>query len=186
MHTTTRLLAFAVLAVVALSGCSATGDDAAADAAPGSAPPATALDECEQAADALPAARSSTRLTYWSDDNSLRGSLDRVLGRLNTATGLGLSVAPEGVLVEFVVDMPPELAGFSSDHIEISLDVWLQLDEALLHEVGHQLGARHLGPREGVMSRCLVSGSALLTDADLAQICAASPCTTFQAEVELQ
>jgi hypothetical protein len=145
--------------------------------------------DCEQAEDPLPAAREHTPLTYWADDAGLQASLERVLGRLNTATGLGLVVALGGVPVEFA-DLSSRSIGRSSvEGIQIASDertgLWSVVDRVLLHEVGHQLGARHLGPGEGVLSRCLGASSRTLTALDLEQICTAASCATFQPESEL-
>lgn len=159
-----------------LAGCAGGSVEGEADGAPLLWASVGPMD-CNEAADAVPEVRASRPVTYWADDAGLRAALVRVLARLNAATGLGLSVARGGVEV-FYSDLPPEASGFASDHIEIDVAV-SSLDTVLLHEVGHILGARHLGPREGVMSRCVGVQHALLTEADLVQICAAAPCTTF-------
>lgn len=139
--------------------------------------------DCSQADDDLPSARMERRTSFWAEDPVLQDALGRVLGRLNTATGLGLSVAPGGVSV-VLTDLPPEYGGLASDHIDIDVDITgLLVDQTLIHEVGHMLGARHLGPWEGVMSRCLGAASVLLTDSDLEQICSGALCTRFQPEI---
>lgn len=167
---------------VALAGCSAGGSvEGEADGAPLLWASVGPMD-CSEAADAVPEVRASRPVTYWADDAGLRAALVRVLTRLNAATGLGLSLARGGVEVSYS-DLPPDTSGFALGDIEIDVAVAAEsLDGVLLHELGHILGARHLGPLEGVMSRCVGVQTQRLTEADLVLICAAAPCAAFQPE----
>jgi hypothetical protein len=176
----------ALLALVA--GCAS--EEATADAAPDwSAPVASSamtepVDCSDTTDDHLPEARVSRPHQYWAEDAELRAALGRVLARVNAATGLGLELedAPGAVQV-FSTDLPEDVVGYASSHIEIDVSLrGLEVDSTLLHEVGHTQGAEHLGAGEGVMSRCVDGTFALLTDADLIQICSGAPCTTFVPE----
>lgn len=173
--------------LVAAAGCSAAPD--AADGTPmwtvaapiiHSAPEAV---DCGKADDDLPSARMDRPTKFWAEDALLQETLGRVLARLNAATGLGLSVELGGIDV-VLTDLPPEYSGYASDHIDVDVEVTGPLvDLVLIHEVGHMLGAGHLGPFEGVMSRCTGADSEWLTDPDLMQICSGAPCTTFRPEI---
>lgn len=177
-----RLILLALFAV----GCANQADVGGAPVWPDPVPviPAFASNpvDCNQVADDMPEGRVARPQAFWADDPGLRETLTRVVNRLNTATALDLSVAVGGVEA-IIVDLPPESAGVASDHIDIDVDQTGQAQETvLLHEVGHMLGAKHLGPWQGVMSRCTGNQSWLLTNADLEEICSGAPCATFQPE----
>jgi len=150
-------------------------------------PESVATDEptdCADAADDMSGDRLSRPEAFWAEDEQVRGALSRVLERMSDATGLPLGMARGGVEA-IVLDLPPGYLGFArGDHIEIDADVAEDtLDLVMLHELGHMLGAGHLGPSEGVMSRCGKGARSRLTSADLMQICSAAPCARFQPEV---
>jgi len=191
--------------MVLASGCAAAGsgreghvipfvDDAAASTplsdAPEAEPAAAPLPpyanitiDCGSPDDDLPAARGEVPQTFWSDEPELRDMLGKALPRWSRATGLPLSVAPDGIMVVYT-DLPTGMGGFASDHIDVDPTEFEPqwFETMLIHEVGHMLGSRHLGPYEGVMSRCLGMGETAITEADLDQVCAAAPCTTFVPE----
>jgi hypothetical protein len=136
---------------------------------------------CGDSSDDMPSARQGRPETFWAEDPVLRAALVKVLARVTKATGLSLSVAPGGVEVVFT-DLPTGYAGLATDHIDVDVAVDLIGTSLLMHEVLHMLGAKHLGPWEGVMSRCIGNQSMLLTTADVEQVCSAAPCTTFLPE----
>lgn len=138
---------------------------------------------CDRTDDPMQDARISRPSTFWSANPELRATLVTVLARWSKATGLDLSVAGGGIEV-VRVDLPADFGGFAFGHIQIDSSLTgPAIELTLLHEVGHLLGAGHLGPWEGVMSRCQSASSSLLTEADLMQVCSAAPCTTFQQEL---
>jgi hypothetical protein len=147
-------------------------------------PPIDCNAPADMPADHMPEDRIARPETFWAEDIELRAVLASAIDRLRAATGLELSVARGGVEA-MVVDLPEGVGGNVSDHIAIDVDVvGPDVLTVMLHELGHVLGAMHLGPWEGVMSRCYPVSSALLTAADLVQICSAAPCTAFQPEIQ--
>lgn len=132
----------------------------------------------------LPEPRPAPR-AFLSSSPALQASLERVLPRLEHSAGLSLTLASSGggVEVEFS-DLPKGVLGWAGARraqIDDAVDPFV-LDTIVLHEVLHILGANHLGPFEGVMSRCVGAGTIGLTAADLERLCAAQPCTAFSPE----
>ena len=139
--------------------------------------------DCSQASDHMPTERRERQTVFWSDDAVLRDALSAALVRLNAATGLGLEVAPAGMPV-IRLDLPEGTLGYAGRwRLEIEPGVGgALLEDVVVHELGHVLGAPHLGPGEGIMTRCLGAERASITEADLMLICSAAPCSTFQPE----
>lgn len=122
--------------------------------------------------------------TFAAEDPALQASLERVLSRLRHSAGLDLRADEHGARVAYS-DLPDGVGGWASNRgaeIDVSVDAFA-LDTIVLHEVMHLIGANHLGPYEGVMSRCVGAGSIGLTAADLERLCAAAPCTAFAPEM---
>lgn len=143
--------------------------------------------DCDQPGDPLPSLRDDFPRVFWAQDDTLRERLGTVLTRLQNATGVMLSVRPDGFGV-VVQDLPNNVMGYMSGS-RVTLDPQSLSDDSgvdavLLHEIGHALGARHVDPEQGIMSRCLRSdGAQLLTGDDLEQICSAVSCAHLSPEI---
>lgn len=147
--------------------------------------------DCSEGADPLPSPMTADHpRVFWSEDEQLRDALGAALARLRAATGIDLELGQGPDTTTAMAgtrELPHNVLGHTTDHrrIDIDPDAADMLEAVVLHEAAHVLGARHVGPWEGVMSRCIEVGGGpapLLTTEDLMQICAASSCAYMAPE----